>query len=191
MQRLHAPEFGDVDVDSLRFTSFPGGETRFIIEQTKGINKLATQNSVLSHEDIDWMETIFRAAAEVSPPRPTYVHVDFKIGNLCVEKMNGDYRVSGLFDFHEGRFGNGAVDLVRQGCSFIDHSIDLAQAFVQSLIAHAGYDPRVKPLMRLFLINDRMKIWGYFSQPGVKSPLPVAGGFKRWAERHFDANVFW
>jgi len=48
----------------------------------------------------------------------SYVHCDYKLNNLTVSQEGGRWHVSGLFDLHEARFGEGTLDLVRQACSY-------------------------------------------------------------------------
>lgn len=189
MQQLTAPQAGDLDVDTMTLTPFADGDTRFVIEECRSVIAQASTEGLLTTPDIHWMEGLMREAEDIPAPITTYVHVDYKPGNLCLEQTDGVWRISGLFDFHEARFGNGMQDLVRQGCSYLDHHRDLAAAFVQAFLDQRGDDKRIDALMRLFILNDRLKIWAWFARPGVTSSLPVAGGFRAWADRYLAAGI--
>jgi len=190
MQQLTAAAAAEIDVDSLQLTPFPGGDTRFVIAQTREIAERAAMRGAIDHSEAEWIEMTCRAAETLQAPRITYVHVDYKTGNLCLTETTNGYRVSGLFDFHEARFGNGTQDLVRQACSFIDFDLNCAHEFLRSTLAHGGLQFRIDELMRLFVINDRIKIWEYFTHPEVAPVMPEGMRFSDWAKRYLESGVF-
>jgi len=95
---------------------------------------------------------------------------------------SGAWRVGGLFDFHEARFADGALDIVRAACAWLDTEPELAGIF-----RHAYGLPLEARRMTLYVLNDRLKIWDYFTRPGAEAPWLRARSFRPWAERYVDA----
>lgn len=188
--QLSATAAADVDVDSLQLTPFTGGDTRFVIAQTLEIAERAAMQGAIDHSEAEWIEMTCRAAETLDAPHITCVHVDYKTGNLCLTETRNGYRVSGLFDFHEARFSNGTQDLLRHACSFINFDMSCAHEFVCSTLAYSGMPFRIDELMRLFVINDRIKIWEYFTQPEEAPVIPAGLRFRDWANHYLESGVF-
>ncbi|HEV2650248.1 MAG TPA: hypothetical protein VGU69_03240, partial [Rhizomicrobium sp.] len=96
------------------------------------------------------------------------------------------WRVAGLFDLHESHFGDGAFDLVRQASSYLDTDPHLAKVFVDAYRARAPVDPSIAERMPLHIVNDRMKIWQFFTQPGARADWTERKTFRGWAQRYMD-----
>src|SRR6185295_14433221 len=144
MQKLTSPFAGNFNVDTVELTPFPGGNTGHVIAETRDAVATASDNGVLTAHDLEWIDTAV-GSARVARERPnTYVHCDYKLNNLAVSKVGGDWRVTGLFDLHEARFGDGALDLVRQTCSYRDTEPALARVFVEAYFERVARDPDIK-----------------------------------------------
>ncbi len=101
--------------------------------------------------------------------------------------QSGDgWRVSGLFDLHEARFGDGALDLVRQACSYLDTEPELAAVFVDSYLQRVVPDANIATLLPLYVVNDRMKIWEFFTRPDARATWSNGKSFREWAERYVN-----
>ena len=114
------------------------------------------------------------------------MHCDYKLNNLTVLKSGSEWRVSGLFDLHEAQFGDGARDLARQGCSYLDTDPELAKVFFDSYLHHVTDRAPIAELLPLYVINDRIKFWQFFSQPNTRAAWTVGKTFRGWAERYVE-----
>ena len=94
--------------------------------------------------------------------------------------------MSGLFDLHEAQFGDGARDLVRQACSYLDTEPELATVFVDAYLANVTADARIADLLPIYVMHDRMKFWQFFSRPEARAEWTVGKTFRGWAERYVD-----
>lgn len=96
---------------------------------------MAEANGAITMVDVEYSDSVFSRALAVQGSRPdTFVHGDYKLNNLTVLQDQNGWRVSGIFDLHEARFGDGILDLVRQTCSYLDVDPPMADRFVQSYL---------------------------------------------------------
>lgn len=185
MHRLTWPFAGDFDTTSIELAPYPEGtNTRRVKAEAHSMMKSAGANGALTNDDIGWVKAAM-SRAFAAPERPnTYTHCDYKLNNLTVLKENGTWRVSGLFDFHEARFGDGALDIVRQTCSYLDTEPQLARVFIDAYRADVAEDPSMKMVMPLYVMNDRLKLWEYFTRPGARAGWTQQKTFRTWCERY-------
>jgi aminoglycoside phosphotransferase (APT) family kinase protein len=190
-QRLVWPFAGDFD-PMITLVAYPGGQIGHLVRETSIFANAARAHSRLSPDDDTWMERIFSDASSVPPNGRSnvYVHGDFKFGNLTLERDGDRWRVSGVFDLHESRFGDGASDLCRQLCTYIDHREDnAAQEFLSAYRQRTSDDPTIKDRMPLYIVNDRMKFWEYFTRPEVDAPWLAGKTFQGWAQSYIDRTI--
>ena len=95
--------------------------------------------------------------------------------------------VTGVFDLHESRLGDGASDICRQACGYLDFDPEMTKEFVASYRSQAGEDPTIRDRMPLYVVNDRMKFWEYFTRPPDVAPWLKGKTFRGWASRYVDA----
>lgn len=177
MQKLTSPFAGGFSPVTIELEAYPEGPVGRIAREAQSIMRGC--GDLLTKDDVAWIErAIDDAKGDVVS---TYVHCDYKFGNLTLLKDGGRWRVSGLFDFHEARFADGALDLVRSACSYLDTEPELARVFREAY---------GKPLdggrMTLHVLNDRLKIWGYFARPEVNADWLKGKTFRGWAQRYVD-----
>jgi len=189
MQKLTSPFAGNFDVDTVELTPFPGGNTGHVIAETQDAVATASANGVMTAHDLDWIDAAERSARAAGERPNTYVHCDYKFDNLTVSKVDDNWRVTGLFDLHEARFGDGALDLVRQTCSYLDTEPALARIFIASYFKRTTRDSRIAELLPLYLINDRMKFWTFFANPASPAPWTKGRTFRGWAEPYLEAML--
>jgi aminoglycoside phosphotransferase (APT) family kinase protein len=181
-QRLTSPFPGDFGIESIELEPYQGGATRRVADETLAFAD--SQPGSMTDDDRAWIDAAMKRAL-VIPDRPnTFVHCDYKLNNLTVEERGGNWRVSGLFDLHEAQFGDGARDLVRQACSYLDTDPDLASIFVDAYLANVTADARIEDLVPLYAIHDRLKFWQFFSRPETRAEWTVGKTFRGWAERY-------
>ena len=139
-QRLTSPFAGDFGMTSIALEPYPVGATQHVVDETREFADLAARNGTMTDDDHAWLDAAAARALSV-PERPnTFVHCDYKLNNLTVMQSGDGWRVSGLFDLHEARFGDGARDLARQTCSYLDTDPELASVFVDSYLQHVAAD---------------------------------------------------
>jgi hygromycin-B 7''-O-kinase len=188
-QALTWPFAGDVDA-SLSLQPYPDGHAAHVARETAQFAENARATGALTDEDDAWIAKIVEAALAQSVVRANaYVHGDYKLGNLCVAEQDGSWRVSGIFDLHESRFGDGASDLCRQICSYLDTDEGLAGMFLEAYRAHADLGPAIEARMALYLINDRMKLWEYFTRPPKRAAGLEGTTFRSWVGRYLEAAL--
>jgi hygromycin-B 7''-O-kinase len=188
MQTLHGPFAGDFDPVTIALVPYPHGDLRHVAEDTTAMVAMAERNGVMTLEDRAWIDAAaMRALAVSSEDRVNaYVHGDYKLNNLTVAKDAGGWRVSGLFDLHESRFGDGAIDVARQACSYLDTEPALARAFVDAYRSRVPADPAIAERLPLYILNDRLKFWVFFTRPGARAAWSQGKTFRDWAGRYMD-----
>jgi aminoglycoside phosphotransferase (APT) family kinase protein len=177
MQRLTSPFAGDFSPVSIALEAYPEGAVGSIVREARAI--AASCGDRLSADDLGWIEAAAeRATGDVAN---TYVHCDYKLNNLTVMKEGGRWQVSGLFDLHEARFADGGLDVVRTACSYLDTEPELAQVF------RDAYGKALDPARTtLYVLNDRLKFWEYFSRPEHSVEWLRGKTFRHWAQRYVD-----
>lgn len=181
-QRLTGEFAGDFDF-SMNLTPYPGGHVAHIVRETRAMAENARKNGRFSTDDDVWLNAVFtRVQALPAEDRPSvYVHGDYKFNNLTLKGKGGNWFVSGVFDLHESRFGDGAIDLFRQICSWLDFNDDEStRAFLSAYRDQTAPDPTLAERMPLYVANDRMKFWDYFTRPETNADWLAGKTFKDW-----------
>ena len=186
MHTLKAPFAGSIDVDTLHLTPFEGGFTGHVVAELRAGMRYAEASGALADTDRLWIAAAEERALTAGARPDTYVHCDYKLNNLTVSTDGDGWRVTGLVDLHEAKFGDGALDLVRQACSYLDTEPALARVFVESYRTRIPDDPKLAALMPLYILNDRMKFWSFFTRPGARAEWTEGKTFRGWAERYSD-----
>ncbi len=187
MQRLTGPFAGDFGVTSIALEPYPGNDTQHVIDETRAIVQLAARHGAVSGADHAWIDSAVKRALTVEGSRPnTFVHGDYKLNNLTVVRSGDGWRVSGVFDLHEARFGDGALDIVRQACSYLDTEPELAAVFIDSYLQRVAADANLAILLPLYVVNDRMKLWEFFTRPDARAAWTDGSSFREWAEPYID-----
>jgi hygromycin-B 7''-O-kinase len=188
-QRLTSPFAGDFD-PGVTLRPYPHGNTRHVIDETRWFAASARKNGAFTDEDDRWIDSAAERALASNASRPNvYVHGDYKLNNLTVMRRGAKWVVSGLFDLHESRFGDGASDLVRQACSYLDTDAALAGTFVETYLRGAGEDESLSERMPLYIAQERIKLWEYFTRPDSLADWTKGRTFRRFAQRYVDRIV--
>jgi hypothetical protein len=85
------------------------------------------------------------------------------------------------------RFGDGTLDIVRQACSYLDTEPRLAPVFIDAYRANIDGGRIVPERMILYVLNDRMKFWGYFARPEHRAKWTLGTTFGAWTGRYVNA----
>ncbi len=167
---------------------YADGFTHHVIAQTREGVATARASGAITTADIDWIERTEALALAVAGVKRsnTYVHGDYKLNNLTVLKDGGGWRVNGVFDLHGSCFGDGASDLVRQACSYLDTDPALARVFFDAYREAAPSDPTLGERLPLYLMSERMGIWAHFTRPPHVADWAKGKTFRGWAQRYMD-----
>lgn len=187
MQRLTWTFAGDFSPE-VELHAYPGGHVQQLVRDIGEMVSRARQNGAMEEHDIAWIDAIASGALAVSGENRanSYVHCDYKLNNLTVLKGAAGWVVGGLFDLHEARFADGALDIVRQACSYLDTDAALAKVFVDTYRSLVPADPTLHQRLPLYVVNDRMKFWAFFTRPGDRANWSKGKTFRGWAQRYLD-----
>jgi hygromycin-B 7''-O-kinase len=187
MQTLTSAFPGDIDVDTIALTPDPDSYVERVIEQTRRLAATARADGVLIDSDMAWIEDVCGRARSLRRRPSVFVHGDYKLNNMTVIQAAGRWRVSGVFDLHTARFGDGAYDLARQTCGYLDSEIALAWAFVDAYRSGGGDDVDLAPRMPLYFVSERLTIWQAFVQADKRPGWSRGKTFRDWTEPYLSA----
>ena len=188
MQSFAGPFAGDFGTTSIQLEPHPDGVTGQAMAELREMTNSTLEAGSITSAEIAWIETLVQRASAAAPNRPcTYVHCDYKLNNLTLKTFDQVWRVTGLFDFHEARFADGALDLVRQACAYLDSEPEQARTFIESYRALVPRDESRREVMPFYVANDRMKIWAYFTRPGARASWSEGKTFREWSQPYLDA----
>lgn len=172
MQALTWPHSGryDLESDSVGPADRPYGAevadaAMHLVETARGANDRTTA------ADVAWVRGILDGAtgALAEPCEPRLVHGDYSEANTTVERdPAGGWRVSGVFDLMDCRFGDGEADVCRQIGLYIHRvrDIGLAEAFLRAYTEARPPRPAFQERLRAYFLYDRLIIWCYWQQHG-------------------------
>jgi len=138
--------------------------------------------------DLEWLRREIKALAPALdvPFEPSAVMNDFKEGNANHEKVDGRWRVSGLFDLMEFYAGDGEADLSRLGSAYLDLDKKVFRAFLDAYLERRPARPQFKERFKLYMIADRLTIWDY----GIRNGWFQAGAkMREWFEKYTGASL--
>lgn len=153
------------------------------------LDKCRSYNQNTTDNDVQWiLETIHKNKVHLQNVQPAYVRQDFKPGNMVVENIKNEWKITGIFDLMEGYIGFGESDLSRMFCCYIKHNrSDLAHSFIKSYIHHKG-DIQIEDLAKrfpLFIILDRIIIWEWYQRNGRGDGT----NFLEWVEPYLTLDL--
>jgi hygromycin-B 7''-O-kinase len=184
MHTLTWPFAGGFDVDTIELTPDPGGGVARVIAEARSLVDAAAARGAMTPADIAWIEAAAAGARAAKAPPSTFVHGDYKLDNVTLVHQGGAWRVGGVFDFHTARFGDGAFDLIRLACSYLDFEPALARVFLDAYRTAAGHDADLAPLAPLYVLKERAAFWQF---PADNRPRWSQGKtFRNWVEPYID-----
>jgi len=182
MHELTWDHVGEYDAEKNAIKPLNISFSKWIYKQVKGELESARKvNDRVTDSDVKWIEGLLARASNAFRVQftPTYVHHDYREGNSVADKIDGKWRVTGVFDLMEGYFGDGEEDMSRYLADHIVEEPEVAEEFVRSYnkvrTLRSGFEERFP----IFMLKDRIGIWGYgqehdWFKPSVK--------FREWLE---------
>jgi len=137
-------------------------------------------------EDLKWLESIiekYRDALTV-PFQPCFVMDDFKEGNTVVSKIEGKWKVTGVFDLGSAYFGDGEADLSRPlllyGIADPEPNGRL-HAFLKAYLRGGEVEIRPGFVERalVYFLMDSVIFWSFFRKLGNYDKHP---DYRSWFE---------
>jgi aminoglycoside phosphotransferase (APT) family kinase protein len=170
---LHEAEFDSVGVyDSQRRGFAPAEkpyEAWFADWTLWWLDRCRAASGGTTDEDVAWVhDVIAEARAPLAEPfAPRLVHTDFKEGNAVAEKLDGRWRITGIFDLAETYLGDGEYDLARAYCEYVLARPQLALSYVDTYLSLHPPRPGFVARFRHYVLHDRLIIWEYGQRNGV------------------------
>lgn len=174
LQDLTWPHAGEYDLKTDTIQPYSTGAGQWLVRHVhKSLQNSIPLAAAVTEPDMPWANEILAKAEQAldGPPASTFVMNDYRLGNMTAQSTGpGQWRISGLFDLMECRFGDGESDLVRQATVYIDHCGEqgpgLVRTFGRGYREVRPFRARFPERMMLYLLRDRLIYWEYGHGPG-------------------------
>lgn len=146
------------------FVAAPRAYTDWFDAWTRSwLDRCRAASPATTDEDVAWVEAIIAEARAplAEPLNPCLVHHDYKENNTVAQRLDGRWRISGLFDLAETYLGDGEYDLARAYCEYVLHRPRLAQSYLRTYLALRPPRPGFPARFRHYVLHDRLIVWEY------------------------------
>lgn len=187
MHQVTWPVAGAYDLTADAIQPFRDGFAQWICADIQGWLGRARANGAVTANDTLWIERVIGAAqsALASPFQPCFVMNDYNPGNVLVERRQGRWHVSGLFDLMEYYVGDGEADLMRLIAIYLaqgrQRGVPRARAFATTYLSQQTARRGFAERYALFMLRDRLITWAYGTRPG-NSWFAQGQSFRDYAE---------
>ncbi|GGF98759.1 phosphotransferase family protein [Paenibacillus aceti] len=146
-----------------RIIEFSAGYTAWLYERIRYWLADAKNYSTVTEQDLAWVEEVLSSAElafnELSAP--VYVMGDYKLDNLLFQPQADGWRLSGLFDFTNGYFGDGLADVSRIMTMYLDRGeVEAATQFIKRYYLNSESKAGFKERYRVHILHQRVLDWG-------------------------------
>jgi len=197
LAQLHAltwPFAGEYDLTSDTIQPFGEGYPQWLIADVRRWLALARgHGTATTAADVIWAERVMRDAQSALAVgfQPCFLMNDYNPGNVLVDRVQGEWRVTGLFDLMEYYFGDGKADMIRLMASYLDGSqhpnMQLAHAFGTAYLESRPARPGFAERYALFMLRDRLITWEYGTRPR-HDWFPEGRSFRDYTERYIVSS---
>lgn len=180
------PVQNDVKANTHPFSSITYSER--IVEQIRRYLALSRNyNDCTTVSDVIWVEELITHAQSAFEDafQACFVMQDYKEHNVVVNRTNGGWHVSGLFDLMEAHFGDGEADLSRTIAMYLDENLMLAQEFAQAYVENISLRPGFAERFPIYMLHDRLIIWEYIQRNGNVA-WNATKTFRDWSSRYIS-----
>jgi aminoglycoside phosphotransferase (APT) family kinase protein len=201
MHSLTWPFAGEYDLTTNTIQPFGEGYAQwFVADVRRWLDLARAHGAATTADDVAWTEQVIRDAQSALAVefQLCFVMNDYNPGNVLVDRVEGLWRVTGLFDLMEYYLGDGEADLMRLIAIYLDlgEHLDtrLARAFGTTYLESRPARPGFAERYALFMLRDRLIAWEYGTRPGVNW-FPAVRSFRHYAERYiasyrlFEPNI--
>ena len=140
--------------------------------------------------DVAWIESVIarnRTSLDV-PFRPCFVNMDYKEDNVVVQRVDGRWRVSGVFDYMDAHFGDGELDLARCVAVYSEADVALAREFVRAYVRRRPLRPGFAGRFQVYMLVERLLCWQFGQRHGIWWEPSLT--LREWVEPYVSLRVF-
>jgi len=150
----------------------------------------AREISNITSEDIAWINDVITENAEALniPFQPCLIMGDFKEDNVVFTCEDGNWRVSGVFDFAMSQFGNGETDLSRLYAMYINEDPNLAKEFVRTYLRNKQPQEGFLERRKIFILGERLTIWEWAKRAKIAS-WDDTQSFRDWMDPYMNLDL--
>lgn len=193
MHTLTWPFAGEYDLTSNTIQPFPNGFPAWMVADIRHWLARALDNgSATTAKDMRWIDQVIDAAqpALAHDFQPCFVMNDYNPGNVLVDRVDGKWQVTGLFDLMEYYFGDGEADLMRLTALYLNIDPDagdqLVKAFHEAYLAQKPVRSGFAERYALYMLRDRLIVWEYGTRPD-SGWFTVGQSFREYAEPYLNS----
>jgi hygromycin-B 7''-O-kinase len=185
-------QYGEFDPKNQTVRPFEDSYKSWLYKRIRYWLEDAKKYSVITQRDIEWVENILAASEEVFDDlrSPTFVMGDFKADNILVQHKAHGWKLSGIFDFTTGYFGDGIADLPRMVAMYLDNGEEqLAKQFITAYFTASETTEAFLERFRVHMLHQRVLDWGC-----AKAINNVTWdkdlSFAQWAQRYTESAAY-
>jgi hygromycin-B 7''-O-kinase len=185
-------QYGEFDPKNQTVRPFEDSYKSWLYKRIRYWLEDAKKYSVITQRDIEWVENILAASEEVFDDlrSPTFVMGDFKADNILVQHKAHGWKLSGIFDFTTGYFGDGIADLPRMVAMYLDNGEEqLAKQFITAYFNASETTEAFLERFRVHMLHQRVLDWGC-----AKAINNVTWdkdlSFAQWAQRYTESAAY-
>ena len=169
MQTLTWDFSGQYDLQTGSIKAFDKPFDQWIIDRIKELaNLCSTYGDKTPKTDIEWIDKIIEDGVEAMRVvfTPTFVMHDYQESNMVVDKIDGKWKVTGVFDLMENYFGDGESDLPRMFIAYAEEDMHLAYIFLNSYLSKHKVRPGFEKRFPIYVLIDRLIVWEWAQRTG-------------------------
>ncbi|EKE13767.1 MAG: phosphotransferase protein [uncultured bacterium] len=132
------------------------------------LDKSSSYNKKTTEQDKKWITELLnhRKEALEEPFKPTFTMQDYQITNTLVDKVDGQWIVTGVFDFMESYFGDCEVDLSRMFLKLHENDKELAYIFLNTYLRRKKIRRGFSDRFAIYIVLDRLLVWEWAQRTG-------------------------
>jgi aminoglycoside phosphotransferase (APT) family kinase protein len=169
LQELTWPFAGHYDgkTNSIQPFAVPYGDW-VIARIYRNLTNSCKYNERTSPDDVLWVESLIARAqpAFTYPFQPCFVMQDYKENNVVAQCTQGQWRISGVFDFTHAHFGDGEADLARSIATYLDKDPHLVCEFIYGYRKHHPLRLGFAERFPIYMLDDRLAVWELLQKIG-------------------------
>ncbi|KGA97984.1 hypothetical protein AJ85_16085 [Alkalihalobacillus alcalophilus ATCC 27647 = CGMCC 1.3604] len=171
MHQWKTPIFGEYQPVSAEIQPFASSYFQWLkarilhwLEDAKKYSTITELDEQFTLDLIEQAKSAFDSLKEAE-----FVMGDFKVGNFVVDKIDGQWKVSGIFDFTNAYFADGSNDLVKMFLYYIEKEKqslvhELFRVYVQLTQKNRE---QMKNRLTIHMLHQRVLDWGCFKAMGA------------------------
>ena len=158
--------------------------TQFSQQTLERLKRAASYSANTPESELLWAHRLVaQTKSAIDEFEPTFFMQDFKPGNMVVDRVDGRWQVTGLFDLMEASFGHPEADISRLWTVYVASGRDdLAYAFLNAYLPATVNVDRFVQRFPLFMLHDRAIIWEWVQRTGR------AWWDRRWTFREWSGR---